>query len=107
MAVVALASSAFAGHRSVFISSGTTLDGEATIQKGQYDLTWKKNGNPDSYDIRVMNGTKVVAKGTATMVDRGEKAERDAVITKPDDGGKRHIHEIRFRGKTTVLVIDS
>ncbi|MDX1388219.1 MAG: hypothetical protein R3344_03465 [Acidobacteriota bacterium] len=105
VAVLAVASSVFAGHRTVFLSEGTTLDG-TSIPKGQYDITWKKNGTPDTYDVRILDGTKVVAKTTGQLVDRGEKMEQDKVITKLDGNGGRSIEEIHFRGKSTVLVID-
>ena len=105
MTAFIVTTSAFAGHRSVFISTGTTLDG-VEIPKGQYELVWKQNGAPDSYDIRVMRGSKVMAMGTAKLVDRGAPAERDKVLTKLDDKGGRTIEEIHTRGKSTVLVID-
>jgi hypothetical protein len=105
MAALIVATSAFAGHRSVFISTGTTLAG-TEIPKGQYDLIWKQNGSTDSYDIKVRKGGRVLATGTATLVDRGAPAERDQVVTKLDESGGRTIEEIHFRGKSTVLVID-
>ena len=105
MAALMIATSAFAGSRSVFISTGTTLAG-TEIPKGQYDMVWKQNGSPDSYSIKVRQGGKVLAKGTAKMVDRGAPADRDQVVTKLDDNGGRTIEEIHFRGKSTVLVID-
>ena len=104
VAVLVIASTAFAGHRTVFLSEGTTLDGTA-VPKGQYDLTWKKNGTPDSFDVRLLQGTQVFAKTIGTLVDRGEEMERDKVITKLDGNGGRSIQEIQFRGKSTVLVI--
>ncbi len=104
VAVLAIASAVFAGHRTVFLSEGTTLDG-TSIPKGQYDITWKKNGVPDSYDVRILQGTKVFAKTTGKLVDRGKESERDRVLTKLDGNGGRSIEEIHFRGKSTVLVI--
>ena len=105
LTALTLATSAFAGHRSVFISSGTTVGG-TEIQKGQYDLVWKQNGSEDSYDVKVKKGTKTFAQTTGKMVDRGAPAERDQVVTKLDDNGGRTIQEIHFRGKSKVLVID-
>lgn len=104
VAVLVVASAVFAGHRTVFLADGTTLDGKA-IPKGQYDITWKKNGAPDSYDVRILQGTQVFAQTTGKLVDRGEKADRDRVLTKLDGNGGRTIEEIQFRGKKEVLVI--
>ena len=104
VAVLVVASSVFAGHRTVFLFEGTTLDGTA-IPKGQYDITWKKNGIPDMFDVRILQGTKVFAKTTGKLVDRGEEMERDKILTKLDGNGGRSIEEIQFRGKSTVLVI--
>jgi hypothetical protein len=103
--VLMLTSSVFAGQRSVYFMKGTYL-GETNLPEGQYELTWKKDRDSDVYRVQVQIGTRVVATAEGRLVDRGQRNEGNAVITRSNGNGTREIQEIQFRGKTTVLVID-
>ena len=103
--VLMLTSSVFAGQRSVYFMKGTFL-GETNLPEGQYELTWKKDRDSDTYKVQIRVGTRVVATAAGRLVDRGHRMEGNAVITAPNGNGTREIQEIQFRGKSTVLVID-
>jgi hypothetical protein len=104
--VLIVASSVFAGQRSVYFAKGTSFAG-TYLPEGQYELTWKKSRDSDIYKVQILTGTRVVATAFGRLVDRGRTMEGNAVITRPNRNGTREIQEIQFRGKSTVLVIDS
>jgi len=103
--VLMLTSSVFAGQRSVYFMKGTVL-GETNLPEGQYELTWKKDRDSDLYRVQILVGTRVVASASGRFVDRGQRMEGNAVITRRNRNGTRDIQEIQFRGKSAVLVID-
>jgi len=103
MAVVVLAAvSAFAkDQRNIKLEHSVSVNGTA-MSAGSYKVTWSaESGDPT---VNFIKGRDTVASAQAKWVDRGTKYDNDSVLYSNDSDGSRKIMEIRFAGKSQVLV---
>jgi hypothetical protein len=101
--LVASAAVAFAAARQSmsFELREKTSFGGASLDPGQYKIAWTGS---DTVAVEVIQGKKVVASGKGKIVERGEKAADDAVVSRRNGSGMI-LAEVRFSGKKSVLVL--
>ena len=103
--VLALATvSAFAkDQHSITLRHGASING-TTVAPGSYKVTWSaQSGDPT---VNFVKGKENVATAQAKWVDRSTKYDNDQVVYSNDGGGAPKIVEIRFAGKSQVLVFE-
>ena len=101
---LALTTTAMAGAHEVVVPEGTQFDGTA-LEARRYTVVWKPNGTPDTVDVWLRDGHRVVAKATGIVVDRDAAAAHDAVVIRSDGEGGYAIREIRFARQTRTIRI--
>jgi hypothetical protein len=105
MVVLALATvSALAkDQHSITLRHNASLNGTA-VAAGSYKVTWSaENGDPT---VNFVKGKENVASAQAKWVDRNTKYDSDQVVYSNDGGSAPKIVEIRFAGKSQVLVFE-
>jgi len=103
MAVVVLAAaSAFAkDQRNISIRHAALVNG-TEVAAGSYKVTWSaESGDPT---VNFVKGKETVASAQAKWVNRGTKYDSDSVLYSTESDGSQKIIEIRFAGKSEVLV---
>jgi hypothetical protein len=103
--VLALATaSAFAkDHHNVTLRHGASING-TTVAPGQYKVTWSaETGDPT---VNFIKGKESVASAQAKWVERNTKYGNDQVVLQNDGDGAPKILEIRFAGRSQVLVLE-
>ena len=103
--VLALATaSAFAkDQHNITLRHGASING-TTMSAGSYKVTWSaESGDPT---VNFIKGKDNVATAQAKWVDRSTKYGSDQVVFSNSDGGDPKIVEIRFAGKSQVLVFE-
>ncbi len=78
----------------------TSLGG-TEILPGRYKISWA--GDTD-VQVEVLKGGKVVAAGKGKRVERDRKSTDDAVVSRRNGSGMV-LSEVRFGGKTSVIVL--
>jgi hypothetical protein len=104
MVLALAAASAFAkDQRTVTLKHEASLNG-TTVAAGSYKVTWSaESGDPT---VNFVKGKENVATAQAKWVDRDTKYDTDQVVYSNDGGGAPKIVELRFAGKSQVLVFD-
>jgi len=103
--VLALATaSAFAkDQHNLTLRHGASING-TTVAAGNYKITWSaESGDPT---VNFVKGKENVASAQAKWVDRDTKYSNDQVVYSNDGGTAPKIVEIRFAGKSQVLVFE-
>ncbi len=95
-----LASSAFAGAKSLQINHPLTVNG-TQLKPGEYKFEWQGNG--PNVELSIVKGNKVVAKTSAHVVELAAPAPYDATVTRKSDSGPDSLSGLRFQGKTLSL----
>jgi len=105
ISVLVLAMSAVAAENSgkFILPSAAELNGKS-LAAGEYKVRWEGQG-PD-VQVTVSRGKETIATAPAKLVDRGEKAPRNAVVMNTSGGGAGSIVELRLSGKRSVLVFN-
>lgn len=88
--------------REVNFSGDIFVDGQE-IEKGWYDLQWKKSDD-GAVEVRVLKKGKLMATATGRVVQSESKAEVDRVLYRVADG-KRSLAEIHTAGSAEVIQI--
>lgn len=91
-----LASSAFAETKSFEINNPVTVNG-TKLKAGDYKLEW--NGTGPNVELSIKQGTKVVAKVPAHVVELQVPAARTATEVTTDNSGTASVTGFRFEGK--------
>ncbi|HEV2378327.1 MAG TPA: hypothetical protein VG206_00870 [Terriglobia bacterium] len=103
--VLALAAaSAFAkDQHNLTLRHGASINGTA-IAAGRYKVTWSaESGDPT---VNFIKGKESVATAQAKWVERNTKYNNDQVVYSNDGGAAPKIVELRFAGKSQVLVFE-
>jgi hypothetical protein len=103
--VLALAAaSAFArDQHNLTLRHGASING-TTIAAGSYKVTWSaESGDPT---VNFVKGKESVATAQAKWVERNTKYDNDQVVYSNDGGAAPKIMELRFAGKSQVLVFE-
>jgi len=105
ISVLVLAMSAVAAENSgkFTLPSAAELNGKS-LAAGEYKVRWEGQG-PD-VQVTVSRGKETITTAAAKLVDRGEKAQRNAVVMNTNGGGAGSIIELRLSGKRSVLVFN-
>lgn len=74
-----------------------------TLAAGEYTFRWQGDG--DSVDVTILRGRRVVAEGKGRIEQQPAKAQRNAVVARPQESGPRLLTKVQFGGKDTVLVL--
>jgi hypothetical protein len=86
------------------LPSAAQLNGK-DLKAGEYKVRWDGQG-PD-VQVTVTQGKETVTTATAKLVDRGQKAARNAVVLDSSSGGPSSIVELQLSGKRSALVFVS
>ena len=91
-------------RHNVTLRHGATISG-TTVAPGEYKVTWSaESGDPT---VNFIKGKESVASAQAKWVERNSKYDNDQVLYQNDGGAAPKILEIRFAGKSQVLVFDN
>ena len=98
LSILTLAMSAFAGENkgSFTLPSAAQLEGK-NLAAGEYKVRWEGSG-PD-VQVTVSQGKNTIATLPAKLVERSEKARRNAVVL-----NNTNIIELQLAGKQAALV---
>jgi hypothetical protein len=104
MLLALAAVSAFAkDQRNITLKHQASLNG-TTVAAGSYKVTWSaESGDPT---VNFVKGKDNIATAQAKWVDRNTKYDSDQVVYSNDGGGAPKIVELRFAGKSQVLVFE-
>ena len=104
LVVVLAAASAFAkDQRNITLKHPASVNGTA-VPAGSYKVTWSaESGDPT---VNFIKGKETVASAQAKWVDRNSKYDNDSVLYSTESDGSQKIIEIRFAGKSQVLVFE-
>ena len=98
-----LASSAFAATKgSLQLSNPVTVNG-TKLKPGDYKVQWEGTG--PNVELSIMQGSNVLAKVPAHVVELQTPAANDAAVTRKDDSGSRSLTGVRFQGKKFALEV--
>ena len=90
-------------QHNVTLRHNASLNGTA-VAAGSYKVTWSaESGDPT---VNFVKGKESVASAQAKWVDRSTKYDSDQVVYSNDGGSAPKIVEIRFAGKSQVLVFE-
>lgn len=88
--------------REVNFSKDVTIGGQ-DIQKGWYDLQWKKSDD-GAVEVRILKRGKVLATTSGRLVESDTRAKTDRVLYR-NEGGKLSLAEIHTAGSSDVVKI--
>jgi len=103
--VLSLASTAALAkdQHSITLRHGASING-TTLAPGSYKVMWSaESGDPT---VNFLEGKRNVASAQAKWVDRSTRYDSDQVVYSNDGGEAPKIMEIRFAGKSQVLVFE-
>jgi ABC-type molybdate transport system substrate-binding protein len=105
LSILTLALSAFAGENkgSFTLPSTAQLEGKS-LAAGEYKVRWEGTG--PEVQVTVTQGKNTIATLPARLVERSEKARRNAVVVN-NSGSASHIIELQLAGKQAALVFGS
>jgi hypothetical protein len=102
VSILTLAIGAFAGENkgSFTLPSTAQLDGK-NLSAGEYKVRWEGAG--PEVQVTISQGKHTVATVPAKLVERSQKAARNAVVLN-NNGGASNIVEVQLSGKQASLV---
>ena len=96
-----LASSAFAATKGTLqLTHNVTVNG-TTLKAGDYKVQW--DGTGPNVEVSIMQGSKVVTKVPAHVIDLPNAAASSAAVTQSGSNGESALAGIRFEGKKIAL----
>ena len=107
LSILALATSAIAAENSgrFVLAEAAQLNGK-NLAAGEYKIHW--DGQGQAVQVTVSQGRKTITTAPAKLVERGEKAPRNAVVLNSNSGGgPSSIVELQLSGKRSALVFDT
>jgi hypothetical protein len=105
VSILTLALSALAGENkgSFTLPSTAQLEGKS-LAAGEYKVRWEGTG--PEVQVTVSQGKNTIATIPAKLVERSEKARRNAVVLN-NNGGQSQIMELQLAGKQAALVFEN
>jgi hypothetical protein len=96
-----LASSAFAATKaSLQLINPVTVNG-TRLKPGDYKVQWEGSG--PNVELSIMQGSNVLAKVPAHVIELDTPASNDAAVTRKNDSGPNTLSGVRFHGKKFAL----
>jgi hypothetical protein len=96
-----LASSAFAATKaSLQLINPVTVNG-TKLKPGDYKVQWEGSG--PNVELSIMQGSNVLAKVPAHIIELDTPASSDAAVTRKNDSGPNTLAGVRFHGKKFAL----
>jgi hypothetical protein len=96
-----LASSAFAATKaSLQLINPVTVNG-TKLKPGDYKVQWEGTG--PNVELSILQGSNVLAKVPAHVIELDTAANSDAAVTRKNDSGPNTLAGVRFRGKKFAL----
>ena len=99
--LVVMAQAAETNQGTITLSAVSQL-GSQQIKPGEYTVVWEGSG--PSVPVKIMRGKKVVATGTANLVQQKTPSGKDEVHLTVQDNGVRKVEEMDFAKRGVVLV---
>ena len=96
-----LGSTAFAANKANLQLSNPTLVNGTTLKPGDYKIQWEGAG--PNVELSILQGSKVIAKVPAHVVELETPAAYDAAVTRNSDSGTESLAGLRFQGKKLSL----
>src|SRR5262245_4896811 len=105
LSILTLALSALAGENkgSFTLPSAAQLEGK-NLAAGDYKVRWEGTG--PEVQVTVLQGKHTIATIPAKLVERSEKARRNAVVLN-GNGSQSQIIELQLAGKQAALVFNN
>jgi len=105
LAVLALALNAFAagGQMTIKLYESKNLNGKQ-LKPGEYKVKWERHST--EADVTFLKDKNEVVAVKGKFVDRGSPATANAVVTRLNGDGTETIKELRFQGKSEVLILN-
>src|SRR5262249_23167237 len=106
ISILTLALSAFAGENkgSFTLPSAAQLEGK-NLAAGEYKVRWEGSG--PEVQVTISQGKNTIATIPAKLVERSEKARRNAVVVNNNGGSVSSIVELQLAGKQAALVLEN
>ncbi len=101
LAMLLLASTAFAANKATLQLSNPTMVNGTTLKPGDYKIQWEGAG--PNVELNILQGKKVVATVPAHVVELQTPANNDAAVTHQNASGPNSLAGVRFQGKKTAL----
>jgi len=102
--VCLLAVCAFAGDKSITISSATTMNGHA-VAPGDYKVSCDIKGS--TADVKLKQGGKTVATATGEVVEVKDVPRYNAVVNQSNAKGGNSVIEIQFANQNKVIRLNN
>lgn len=96
-----LASSAFAATNANLQIFNPLLVNGTKLKPGDYKVQW--DGAGPNVELSIMQGSKVLAKVPAHIIQLDQPANDDAAVTTKNDSGTSTLAGVRFHGKKFAL----
>lgn len=105
LSILTLALSALAGENkgSFTLPSAAQIEGK-NLAAGEYKVRWEGAG--PEVQVTVLQGKHTIATIPAKLVERSEKARRNAVVIN-NNGSQSQIIELQLAGKQAALVFNN
>ena len=105
ISILVLAMSAVAAENSgkFTLPSAAELNGKS-LAAGEYKVRWEGQG--PEVQVTVSRGKETITTAPAKLVERSEKARRNAVVMNTNRGGAGSIIELQLSGKRAALVFN-
>ena len=100
--LLAMGASAETHKKSVKLFDPATM-GQTQLKAGDYSVVWEGEG--PNFELKVVQGKKVVATVPAHSVDLKKAPDSDGTATKTNADGSRAVSQIFFRGQTRAFEI--
>ncbi len=98
--LVLVATSAFAGDRTVSLRTPTVVNGQK-LPAGEYTLKYQIKGT--KADVQIVKSNKVVATTTGNVVENKTAATSDGVLRSDNADGTSTLKEIQFAKDKKVI----
>ena len=95
-----LVAAAFAGDTTVKFTTTTLING-TKVPAGEYTLRYDIKGK--TADVKLMQGTKTIAKTTGTVIENKDKAAYDGVVRESNPDGTVALKEVQFGNKKEAI----
>ena len=99
-AAALLATTAFAGDKSVTLSAPTTINGQK-IAAGEYKVRYQVSGS--TADVHFLKGKKEVASTSAQVVQIASVPPSDSVVTTANGDGSSRLVELQFANQKSAI----
>jgi hypothetical protein len=102
IAIVFATTALAADKGSMKVFDPTVVNG-TQLSPGDYGLQWEGTGN--NVQLKILQGKKVVATTSATLIQLNAPAPQNMTSTRDADNHAKALSEVTFRGKSYALAI--